>query len=177
MLALVWACGDDETAANTSSASTTGGPTSSSSVGSGGNGGDGGTGSGATGGSVGGSGGSIVETPCSGDTCDLSFEGSGFTMAEGMTLHWALEVQGQMGHVHQDSAVVANGAFAFSEPGLLEKGTSYNLKYFVDSNENGLCDLNMDPVWRIQLPAINAHLQVSVGWDIDDLSNLGCFTP
>lgn len=54
----------------------------------------------------------------------------------------------------QDSAwrMVAFGSFFLPFPSVLRKGEVYQVDYFVDREEDGLCQPQHDPAWRIVLP-------------------------
>lgn len=170
---LAWSCDDDEPA-ETTAAATSGSPTSSTAAGMGGMS-QGGNGPGGTSTSSG-TGGSITMMPCNGATCDLTFDGTGFGDVDGETLHWGIQVQGDQSGtlVYKTSVTIAGGAFSSTAMGVLEKGTNYNLNYFVDVDGDGICVSNEQPVWRVQLPSVQSHLHVSVTYDLANATNLGC---
>jgi len=167
---------DDETQANPTTTATT---TTSASGGAGGSatGGAGGAasgGGGATGG-MSGSGGGITTSPCNGNTCDLTVVGINFDAFNGKAFFYGLQQQGQSGLTYETSFDISGGGFSSTGTGVLQKGVSYNLGYFVDINGNMACDLTpADAVWRIQLPNVQTNLTVTVGGDDANTSNLGC---
>jgi hypothetical protein len=165
-------CDDDDTTAPTT---TTTSASSSSAGGAGGaQGGAGPQGGGGSGGDAGQGGGTITPMPCNGQTCDLTFRGSGFGAFDGKTVHFGLVVQGQMGLDYESSVVIAGGSFSTMNAGVLDKGTSYFLNYYVDVNDNQACEQNpTDLVARLPLGPIQEHLDVEVTAETNP-SNLGC---
>jgi hypothetical protein len=164
-------CGDDDGGTTTTSSGGTGG--------SGGDGGDGATGgSGGTGvggeGGAGGSGGSVTQLPCDGATCDLTLSGTGFGVHDGKTLYWGIVPQGAMGLDYDASVSIEGGAFSSTGTGVLAKGSSYFVHYFVDKNENQTCEATPeDDVWRIPLSNVQTHIELDVLF-ASAMSNLGC---
>jgi hypothetical protein len=96
-----------------------------------------------------------ADGPCVDDRCGFSFRGSSFDDYEGKTLYWGLQVQGEMGLVYQDHAVITAGAFEFRVADVLDQGQPYNLNYFVDINVQHGTTIDVEP-------------------DSSEPSNLGC---
>jgi hypothetical protein len=58
--------------------------------------------------------------------------------------------------------------------GVLQKGLSYNLNYYVDLNGNGKCEISpTDEVFRLLVPTVQDHVVLSVQYNTS-FSNLGC---
>jgi hypothetical protein len=185
-------CGDQESGSGSAGSATTGsgggattGSASSTTAGSGG-GATAGSGGSTTAGSGGGGGGSgsataaastgtFMSTPCTGNTCDIDFSGSGFTPHDGQTLYAGVIPQGSsMGFDWQDSATVMAGAFSLQGSAVLQKGTAYFLNYYADVNQNGICEPNQgDHIWRLSLPPVQDNVVVTVVHHTN-FSNLGC---
>ena len=71
--------------------------------------------------------------------------------------------------------MIQGGAFSSSSPGVLDKGATYFVNYFIDINGNTECDSTpTDAVFRISLPPINANVHLDVTDDETYLGNLGC---
>jgi hypothetical protein len=117
-----------------------------------------------------------MTTPCNGATCDLTLEGMGFNEADGLTLHWGIQLQGDTSGelLYQDSVTISGGTFSSTGMGILEKSSSYNLNFFVDHDGNGICESNVQPVWRVQLTTVMDHYHVMATYDLTETTNLGC---
>jgi hypothetical protein len=171
------ACSDDETQANPTTATTTTSTSASGGTGGSATGGAGGAASGGGGaaGGMSGTGGGITTSPCNGNTCDLTMVGTNFDAFNGMAFFYGLQQQGQMGLVYETSFDISGGGFSSAGTGVLQKGVSYNLGYFVDINGNMACDLTpTDAVWRVQVANVQSNLTVTVGGNDTNTSNLGC---
>jgi hypothetical protein len=174
LLIAIGGCGDDESTAQTGPPGPGSGGSSSSAGGTTSTGGMGGTSSAGGSAGSGGMGGSTMMTACNGNACDLDFSGSGFGMMDGKTVHIGLTEQGQSGLVFEDSAVIQNGAFSFSETGVLQKGTSYFFAWYVDLDEDGICTAANDAKWRISLMGVQTNYVITTDYDPNTQSNLAC---
>jgi hypothetical protein len=174
-------CGGDEAGAGGSTASTT-----TASGGAGGGGGAGGTATGSGGattgsgggngsGGAGGSTGTFMGSPCSGDKCDITLNGLNFSPNNGLMLHAGAVPQGSnKGFIWEDATVIESGTFSVHGTAVLSKGVGYFLNYYVDKNQNGMCDQTpTDDVYRISIPPVQGHVVADVTLD-ENLSNIGC---
>lgn len=179
LAALGAACGGDDDGGGSGQGGAAGGPMTVTGAGGGatttGGGGAGGTATGGAGAGGTPSMGTFMGMACSGNTCDLTLVGQGFSAHDGMTIHAGIVPQGsQDGFTWQSSAMIAGGSFTMDGPGALTKGTVYNLHYYVDINANGSCDATpTDHVWRTSLPPIQEHLTATLVHDTNFV-NLGC---
>lgn len=172
-------CGDDDGGGG--QGATTSGGTGGAGTGTGGGATTGTGGAGTTGSGGGGTGGgtttstgSSMGTPCSGNTCDLTVIGQGFTPHDGMMVYAGIVPQGGQDFDWSASAEVTGGAFTLQGPGALQKGAQYFLNYYVDVNGNGACDITpTDHVWRMSLPAVQENLTITLVHS-EDFSNIGC---
>jgi hypothetical protein len=115
-----------------------------------------------------------MNTPCVGPQCDVTVIGTGFDMNNGQTVHLGFVKQGGKNFDFQSSAVVANGTFTIMGPQALTKGVLYNMNYYADVNNNGLCDQTpTDEVWRISLAPVMQNQVITVTHN-QVQSNIGC---
>ena len=95
-------------------------------------------------------------------------------MENGQTVHVGFVKQGGKFFDFQSSAVVANGTFTIMGPQWLTKGLAYNMNYYADTNNNGLCDQTpTDEVWRRSYPPVMENLVITIVRDMN-YSNIGC---
>jgi hypothetical protein len=120
------------------------------------------------------SGGDSGSEPCGSSACGLTFEGSGFDDYDGMTLYWGLQQQGEMGLTLDGKVVVDAGGFRVDVPNAFSKGGSYNINYFVDANDDGDCEIGVDPAWRQQLSNVQDGTTIQVTAASGFMSNFGC---
>jgi hypothetical protein len=181
-------CGDETGGGSTatSASSATGSGTGGAGGGTTGSGGSVTTGSGSGGGSTTGSGGggsgggtaastgTFMTSPCTGNACDITFIGMGFSQHDGQTLHAGVVPQGSSGFDWEDSQTVMGGAFSMQGTAVLTKGQAYFLNYYADVNQNGICEPNQgDHIWRLQISQVQDNVIVTVPHDVN-FSNLGC---
>lgn len=67
-------------------------------------------------------------------------------------------------HIIVDTAwrMVAGGTFFLPFPSVLQEGVVYRVDYFVDIEEDGLCQPGHDPAWRVELPAAAGDVDLQV---------------
>ena len=118
----------------------------------------------------------ITTSPCSTATaCTLSFSGVGFDAFDGETIFWGVLPAGGTTVTFESSGAIAGGAFSFTEPMVLQNGSTYRLHYFIDANDSMTCDPPpTDMVWLIDLSTIHQNLTVDVVYSDQSVNELGC---
>lgn len=90
---------------------------------------------------------------------DLKFSANDFLPHNDQELQVAIVRKNTGAVVRTDQTVIRDGAFAFSFPGILQRGEAYFVDYFADLNNNGSCDPpQTDHTWRVKIPTVDGDV-------------------
>jgi len=101
-------------------------------------------------------------------TFDLMVVGSGYQPHTGQTVEMAVVSSAGAVLARDTQTIGADGALAFTFPGVLREGQTYAIHFYADMNGNGMCDAPpIDHVWSVPVPSVTGPTTITYDHDVD----------